>query len=162
MQGAATSKSVFFSKSISLNPVQCVCVCMHLHGLYMRTCWFRVKPPFCCVKCIISLKSVLQSLGYSNNPRKDLYFNMHIFNVWLNIIFQKKLWYCDFTIMVVKYSIVPLSFILKHQNVIFASAGFWMKDNFTEFLTNVSSQQQNSFYWSPVQVLMSFTPKSNF
>lgn len=63
----------------------------------------------------------MQSLGYSNNPIKALYFNMHIFNDWLNIIFQKKLWHYDFTIVLLKYNIFPLSFILKHQNVIFAS-----------------------------------------
>lgn len=47
---------------------------------------------------------------------------MHIFNVWLNIIFQNKLCHCDFTIVLVKCNFVPLGFILKQQNVIFASA----------------------------------------
>lgn len=75
---------------------------------------------------------------------------MHIFNVCLNIIFQNKLWHCDFTLVLIKYNIFPLSFILKHQNIIFASVMHEFEwKNFTGFPTSTSSQQQNSFQWGP-------------
>lgn len=103
---------------------------------------------------------VMQSLGYGYNPMKALYFYTHIFNVWLNIIFQNKLWHCEFTIALGKFFFFfPLSFILKHQNVIFASAmhGFEWKtisQGFPPVPVASSRTEQNSFQWSSVHVLM--------
>lgn len=98
-----------------------VCACIYVVCTYSRV-GSGLNPFLLCQMYNILEVRVMESLGYSNNPIKALYFNMHIFNVWLNIIFQNKLWHCDFTIVLVKYNIFPLSFILKHQNVILASA----------------------------------------